>query len=138
MKSGIEEKQIEVFHDSLRRCESQDSFYDFFYDHFISSSEEVAEKFKNTDLVKQKRMLRKSLALTPLAIIDDNSAKDFLLKIAKRHSREDLDIQPHLYELWLDSLISSVKKFDARFDDQIEKAWRDMMEVGINYMKSLY
>ena len=37
------------------------TFFESFYEKFIQSSEEVAEKFKNTDLKEQERIIKVSL-----------------------------------------------------------------------------
>ncbi len=47
-----------LFYDSLGRCIEGGKFLDRFYELFVQSSEEVREKFKNTDLEKQKNALR--------------------------------------------------------------------------------
>ena len=127
-----------MFNNSLERCESQEGFYDYFYKHFISSSEEVSKLFSNTDFNKQKKMLRKSLILLPLAAVGDNTAKDFLHTVAIRHSKVDLDVKPELYQHWLESLMITVKEFDDKFDKEVDEAWRSVLAIGIKYMCDHY
>ena len=61
-----------------------------------------------------------------------------LERLAKLHSRAELDITPGLYDLWLDRLVQAVKEFDPMFDLEIEAAWRHALRPGIEFMKSRY
>ncbi|HSP56757.1 MAG TPA: hypothetical protein VLO12_00455, partial [Halomonas sp.] len=54
------------------------------------------------------------------------------------HGREHLDIPPHLYDLWLEALIETVRRFDDQYTDEAELAWRLVMAPGIVYMKFHY
>jgi len=55
---AMNEREIELFNDSLERCTRASGFLDRFYELFLASSEEVAKKFKHTDFRKQKRALK--------------------------------------------------------------------------------
>jgi hemoglobin-like flavoprotein len=61
-----------------------------------------------------------------------------LERLAKRHSKAELDIKPELYDLWLDRLVQAVREFDPMFDPEIEAAWRRALRPGIEFMKSRY
>jgi len=61
-----------------------------------------------------------------------------LERLAKLHSRAELDIKPQLYDLWLDRLVQAVKEFDPMFDSEIDTAWRRVLQTGIEFMKSRY
>jgi hemoglobin-like flavoprotein len=61
-----------------------------------------------------------------------------LERIAARHSRKGLDIGPHLYDQWLECLIQAVRECDPEFCDETEQAWRRVMRVGIEFLKSKY
>lgn len=134
----ITPEDAELFNDSLERCTANSEFLDRFYDLFLASSTEVAEKFRHTNFVKQKTMLKTSLYMMILAAEGRDEIQAHLQRIAKRHSRADLDIRPDLYTLWLDCLIQAAKEFDPRFTPEIEKSWRRVMEWGISFMKSHY
>ncbi len=128
----------ELFNDSLERCTANSEFMDRFYDLFLASSREVAEKFRHTDFPRQKRMLKASLYMMILTGDGKTNTQENLQHIAKRHSRTDLDIKPELYTLWLDCLIQAVKECDPRFTPETETAWRRIMEQGITFMQSHY
>lgn len=61
-----------------------------------------------------------------------------LERIARLHNRDRLDIRPEFYDLWFDCLIVTVKEFDSLFGPAVERAWRDVLTPGIEFMKSRY
>ncbi|HEV2671870.1 MAG TPA: globin [Gemmatimonadales bacterium] len=56
--------------------------------------------------------------------------------MAERHSRRDLNIDPSLYRPFIDTLIKTVKRFDADCTPAVEAAWRATVAPGVEYMKS--
>jgi hemoglobin-like flavoprotein len=134
----LNEREAELFNDSLERCTSGRRFLDRFYELFVSSSAEVAAKFANTDFRVQKAALKVSLYMIMSSIEQKPEGNVHLERIAARHSRNGLDIGPHLYDLWLDCLIQAVRECDPLFGEEIEEAWRRVMRVGIEFLKSKY
>jgi hemoglobin-like flavoprotein len=135
---ALSARDVEVFNDSLERCTSTRRFLDRFYERFISASPEVAAKFANTDLRVQKASLKVSLYMIMASIQRKPEGTVHLERIAARHSRAALDIGPHLYDLWLECLIQAVGECDPVFCDETEQAWRRVMGVGIEFLKSRY
>jgi hemoglobin-like flavoprotein len=131
-------EEIALFNDSLERCTANRDFLDHFYRTFIGSSPEVAEKFKHTDFERQTILLKISLYMMMLAAMGKSEANVHLERIAEVHSRKGHDIRPELYDLWLDCLVRTVEEFDPSFSANTERAWRNMMAPGIEFMKSRY
>jgi hypothetical protein len=131
---------IAIFRASLKRCLAAPDFLLDFYGLFMASSEEVREKFKDTDFTRQTRILADSLwAMTVAAQGQSGSpAWGDLPRLAKRHSRADLDIRPGLYDEWLRCLLGAARKHDREFSPEIETAWRETLAVGIEYLRSRY
>lgn len=134
----MDPKSLEAFVGSLSRCLENPSFLDRFYERFVASSPEVAEKFKNTDFGRQKIALRQSLYLMVMATEGGEAAVPYLERIARRHGREDLNIRPELYDLWLDALIETAREHDPDFDDAAEATWRQLIRPGMEIMRSKY
>jgi hemoglobin-like flavoprotein len=135
----MDEKTLQTFDESLRRCDAVPGFLESFYEKFLASSPRVRQKFAGTDFVRQKRALRASLYLMPLAAGDKaNGPERYLKDLAVRHGQADLDIGAEFYDLWLDSLLAVVKQRDPEFGPEVEKAWEDVMMVGIGYLLSHY
>jgi hemoglobin-like flavoprotein len=136
--SGITDHDILLFNDSLERCTAKPGFLECFYDTFMASSKEVAEKFQHTNFQRQTILLKASLYLMMLVVWDRPEGPVHLDRIAAVHSRRGHDIKPELYELWLDCLIHTIQEFDQDFDREVENAWRKVLRPGIDFMKSRY
>jgi hemoglobin-like flavoprotein len=134
----LNERDAELFNDSLERCTSTRRFLDRFYELFIGSSPEVAAKFANTDLRVQKAAVKVSFYMIMASIQQKPEGNVHLERIAARHSRNALDIGPHLYDQWLECLIQAVRECDPVFDNETEQAWRRVTRVGIEFLKSKY
>ncbi len=123
------------FNASFERCINDPFFLDQFYEVFLSSSEEVSLLFKNTDMGTQKAMLMTSLVYMSRA---NNDEPDLLSTIAEKHNKNNLNIKPYFYSLWLDSLLTTAKTIDPVFDTKTEKLWRETLQPGIDFMVSKY
>jgi hemoglobin-like flavoprotein len=133
-------EEVETFQTSLKRCLVRPGFLDSFYKSFMSSSDEVAEKFKNTDFKRQNTALADSLYVVANAAVSDEGSlgREGLARVAARHNHKDRDIRPELYDLWRDSLLATVRIYDPEFTPAIEEAWRSILGWGIEYMRSRY
>lgn len=132
---------LTFFHESYDRAiangSQKDEFFDAFYDGFMSRSDEITERFAKTNMSRQKEMLHRSLQhMVEFSV--ERRASEQLRAVAERHSMSRLDIDPGLYDVWLDSLIETVQMFDSRFTEEIELAWRVVLAPGIVYMKFKY
>jgi len=135
----MDERILEQFEDSLRRCNADPEFLDRFYERFLRSSPKVREKFRGTDLLRQKRMLQASLQLLLVAAQDDGERPTpYLDEVAARHSASQMAIGAELYDLWLDSLLATVREVDPAWSALVEQAWETVMTVGIAYLVSRY
>ena len=83
----LNERDAELFNDSLERCTSGRRFLDRFYELFVASSAEVAAKFANTDFRVQKAALKVSLYMIMASIERKPEGTVHLERIAARHSR---------------------------------------------------
>ncbi len=126
---------IEVFNDSLDRCLAKPGFLDAFYVHFMASSPEVAAKFVDTDMKRQHRALKASL-YTAMLVADDNPAAMAHLRVlAEKH--QDLGAQPEHYDLWLQSLLATVREHGGEKEPQVAQAWCAVLSKAIALMKQL-
>ena len=112
-------------------------FLDTFYDLFIASSPDVKEKFANTNLERQKNMLRYSFQYMVDMKHEDKSS-GYLEHIAAIHNRSNHDIPSYMYDLWLDALVESVKIHDPEYTETTGNAWREALSKGIQFMIERY
>lgn len=127
-----------VFDESYTRiaCD-RDEYLDFltrFYENFIGASAEAADHFSGTDMVRQRRMLARSLT-EMIDFSKSGVAGEYLRQVARRHSREERNVSPELYAQWLDSLIETAREFQPGLSDETELAWRVVLAPGIAYMQ---
>ncbi len=130
----------QIFDLSFERCRNSDtqpSFFESFYNRYLDADPRVAEVFRNTDMKRQQQMLEKSLYRL-LTFYATNNGNDYIETIATRHNRCNQNIEPELYDLWLNKLIETVADFDPLFDVNIELTWRLVLSTGITYMKFKY
>jgi hemoglobin-like flavoprotein len=135
----VDDTMLAQFEDSLRRCNTNPAFLDRFYERFLASSPKVREKFVGTDFVRQKHLLQASLQLMLVAARDDgNRPLSYLDGVAARHSASQMAIGAELYDLWLDSLLATVREVDPGWSPAVEQAWEGVMTIGITYLLSRY
>ena len=129
---------IATFKSSLQRCLMNPAFFESFYELFIGTSDEVKEKFKDTDMKRQAKMLQDSLFVLAVAAQrgKDSPARYSMPGLAEKHGHKGLDIRPELYDVWLDALVETVKRHDPEHSPEIEEAWRTTLASGIEYMRS--
>jgi len=126
-----------VFLESLARCGNGD-FVDRFYERFLASSPDVRAKFASTDFDRQRLMLLRSLELVAAAADGDAEGVDELRARAETHSRSRLNIEPHLYDLWLESAIASASVADPLWTSEVETAWRSILGAAVRHLSSRY
>jgi hemoglobin-like flavoprotein len=141
-KQGISSVNLDAFfNDSYERVsnigENGNLFFDCFYEKFVGSSPEIKDKFRNTDMKKQKLMLRSSI-LYIMQLFSTHELHESLQEIAIKHDQQHMDIRPELYDIWIECLIDTVRELDPYFDERVELAWRLVFSPGITYMKFNY
>ena len=132
---------IQAFADSFERIDLRsgkaEAFFDAFYAAFMATSPQIAEKFRGTDMARQKYMLRVSLDHMVYFAIDRQET-EAMARVAAVHSRAGANITADLYDLWLDSLLATVARFDPAYDSHVDAAWRQALAPGIAYMRARY
>lgn len=121
---------------SLNRCIDEVGFFGDFYLRFLQSSPEVAAKFKGVDMDQQALMLRASLDLMIPVDANDSSRGATLVVLARLHGRQGADIPAHLYDLWLESLLETIRDYDPEYDEGLKACWIEVLQAGIAFMKA--
>ena len=134
----MDERTMSIFNDSLERCTRDKRFMPSFYETFIGSSDEVAAKFARTNLKRQGRILRRSLYIVMMAAQGEKGALQEMGRLGGIHDRRHLDIGPHLYALWLQALILTVRQHEPACTGVTEAAWREVMQRGIDLLLDHY
>ncbi|ONM43467.1 globin [Halopseudomonas pachastrellae] len=121
---------------SYGRCCASATFFDDFYQRFLQSSPEVRAKFTNTDMPAQKLLLRQGIL--NLVLFSRGLPPTKLQALARSHSRDKLDIQPHLYTHWIDALIRTVEQHDKQANAETARAWREVLNKGVEVIQAGY
>lgn len=128
----------ELFLQSLKRCLADDGFIPAFYERFLNSSDEIKDKFRHTDFDKQVKMLARSLELCAGATSGEPESLIEIRERGETHDRNHLNIEPRLYEYWLDNVILTAAEFDKQWSDTIEDAWHRILGHVVQHMSRMH
>jgi len=128
----------ELFLESVGRCVASEEFIPAFYERFLSASDDIQNKFKFTDFEKQNQMLRRSLELCAGATSGDPEALREIKERSKTHDRHHLNIEPHYYDIWLETIVGTARQFDDQWNDDIEAAWQRILGHVVKHMVRKY
>ena len=123
---------------SYGACCMSPTFFDDFYTAFLASSSVIAGKFVNTDMAKQKRLLRDGISFMIMYYNGTVVGRTKIEKLGESHSQGRMDIKPQWYDLWVNALVKTIAKHDAKFSPATERAWRTVLAKGIDAMRSQY
>lgn len=112
----------------------RERFLERFYQRFFAADPEVAAKFGATDMSHQKQMLLESLA-EMADFARRRESNPYIVTLARIHGERGRDIPVHLYDLWLDCLVDTVREVDPLASDNAALGWRIAMAAGIEFMK---
>lgn len=121
---------------SYGRCCASPSFFDDFYKTFLNSSPAIREKFVKTDMAAQKHLLR--AGILNLVLFARGMPDTKLRALGESHSRTGFNIRPELYDIWLDSLLQTIRQHDPELEPADLLAWQETLGKGIDVIKSHY
>lgn len=121
---------------SYARCLRDPNFFAVLYDRLLASDPRIPPKFEETEFPRQHRLLQHGLGL--LLSYARAPDADLLERIAARHSERGIDVPPEMYEHFVSSLMAAVRETDERFDEDVERAWREALQPGLEFMKGRY
>jgi len=120
--------------DSYRRCVARADFIDRFYIHLFEASPDIREKFRDTDLEQQRTMIRKAITTIIMQSAGIQAANLSLDRIAATHGKEGMNITPDMYQLWIDTMVRTVRECDSQCDHRVAETWRVVLSQGIGYL----
>ena len=123
---------------SFSRSLTDGDFATTFYHTLFETEESVAALFANTDFEVQKPLLRRAVEVMIRLGAGDEGARAEIKRLADRHARDDLNIDPAAYAVWLDVLCATLRRHDSEFGPALELAWREGMQIGIDVMRARY
>lgn len=136
-----ERESIRTAKASFDRCSALSEFPATFYPRFFAACPDAKPYFAKTDFDRQVKLLRNAIGLlliAPFLSTEANAGPTLLSKMAERHSRRGLNIEPRFYPPFVDSLIETVKEVDPEYSPIVERAWRAAIAKGVAYMQAHY
>jgi hemoglobin-like flavoprotein len=133
---GKQMKDTDRVMQSFGRCCRNEHFFDDFYVNFRATSPVIRDMFTNTDMTTQKNLLR--AGILNLVLYARGMPDTKLKALGQSHSRSGLNIQPELYDLWLQALQQTIIAHDPSLSPEDQQAWRAVLNKGIDVIKSYY
>ncbi len=129
---------IAVARESFNRCCGAGDFSPGFYRNFFRVCPEAAPLFAKTNFERQHKLLQHAIGLLLAFPNQPRTEPTILTRVADRHSRRELAINPAFHGPFVESLIETVREHDPQFSAVTEDAWRRAIAPGIAYMQSRY
>lgn len=123
---------------SYQRAALAPDFFTAFYDRLFEVRPDTRQLFARTEFERQHKLLRHAIGLLLSFPEQPDGEPTILTRIAERHGRRDLAIDPSLYPPFLESLLDTIKRCDPAFTPAVEHAWRTTLAKGFAYMQSRY
>lgn len=121
---------------SYHRCQQAPHFFQGFYEHFFEVCPAARPMFVNTDFTRQHKLLQHAIGLLLSYDQQPPQGPNIMARVAERHGRNDLKVDPAFYTDFLEGLIRTAREVDPEFTAETEAAWREATAAGIAYMKS--
>ena len=122
-------------HQSFNRCLQQREFLRRFYTIFTQGHPSIAQRFRNTDWDKQIDLLRHGISASILYAAGESLGEYELEELARSHGPKGYDIPGWMYDIWLDALVQALSETDPRWDEHLERRWREAMGHAIRRIR---
>ena len=128
----------EAVRDSLERCEASGNFAEVFYNTFLNSSPDIAPHFAATDFERQRTLLRDSVYTMVSQHVTEPEMRELLERLGEAHNRDNRNVLPSFYELWLDSVCETAKALDPEWSEDLDRQWRARLRPGMQIIMAAY
>lgn len=123
--------------ESFHRCLESNIFFESFYKRFLSSSDEIAAKFKEVDMSTQHAMIAEGITKL-LTYAETGEPGNRLEQVARLHARSRLNIEPRFYDVFTTCLVETLKEVDSAMTPEVEKGWHECIKKGTDFMAPMY
>jgi len=132
------QKKAKRVHQSYIRSGSR-KLVSGFYDRLMSTNAEIRSKFEGIDMEEQVSLLSHAIVMSFLFVDKDQQvAKRCLDDVRETHAQRNLNIEPELYDTWLECLLETVALCDPHTNDKLLSDWRDVMSIAIKHIREGY
>ncbi len=117
---------------SFARVALDPTFLDDFFTRFMKSDPSLRELFSRIDVEKQKPFTRTEIVALLMYARGNERGGPLLAQVVSRHRY--LGLQPAMYDLWVKSLIATLKMFDPMWSGELDQCWRSTLAKGLDYI----
>lgn len=104
----------------------------------MAKAPDVRTKFAGTDFDTQNVLLLDSISMAILFPRGDLLARQAIDLLRRSHGKKRHDIPPRMYVYWVDSLMTTLHEVEPKFDSELERLWRGLLQITIDYMSDGY
>jgi hemoglobin-like flavoprotein len=128
------QESVQAVSESYARVRGTD-FAQQFYDRFLRADEEVRRRFAETDFARQRELFLHGV----FALIDYSRGRVTgelaVRRLAKMHGPSGLDIPLRLYDLWVQTLLETLREQDPEWSPELGGAWRAVLQPGVDVLR---
>lgn len=128
-------KATKITRASFTRCAASPGFFPAFYRSFFAALPAAEPRFAKTDLPRQHKLIEHAIKILLIFPQQPSGEPTLLTRLAEKHGKAELAIDPAWYPVFLDSLIETAREFDPEFTPETGRAWREALGPGIEYMR---
>lgn len=131
-------KEFKLAKESIGHCINIGDLFGRFYEIFLASHPAIEEKFENTDMQKQKNLLKNGVNLAIMFAEGNPIGENAMARLRVSHNKHNLNIHPRFYSYWLDSFIKAMSELDDQFNEETERQVRKLLLISIDYIIAGY
>ena len=131
-------EQLNLVQRSYGRLLGHTDFFDRFYEIFMSSDPDVAPRFKNTDMERQKHLIRHGVNLVIMYAQGNPAGESGLERIRETHGpKGPLNVPARLFVRWEASFLKTVEAFTPEPPEGLMPAWKAVIRQGVGYLTAV-
>lgn len=123
---------------SYGRCCMSADFFDDFYDTLFQSSKEIRAHFEHTEMAAQKALIKNGINFLLMSAEGSFSSNKKLEQLGESHSKQNMNIDPKLYQVWIKALLNTVEKHDKKITPALLAQWENVLNDGVAKIATKY
>lgn len=133
--NGLQEQDIALVEQNFAALmEFSDALAERFYQRLFTQHPEIMPLFKSVTIEGQHKKLLASMVLLIQHLRDSEMIEDYLQGLGARH--QQYGVEPSYYEMFIENWLSVIAEFaDQKWDDQLQQAWRNILEYVAELMQ---
>lgn len=136
--NASEINEINQVKKSYQRCLLHPEVFEKFYENFFKTDKRIPELFRNTDFTLQRTAIKHGIEYMIMYAEGSRIADAKIDSLSTKHDRNHLNVQPELYNNWMEALIKTIQLYDSEFNSDLQNCWTRILSYSISRIKSKY